>query len=325
MIADKVGTSKVSVSKALNNQPGVGEALKRSILEVSKELGYFNGKVKKPVESIKKTGFLVSKRFFLESENFYTKIYYYLNKECAQKGINLFLYVISSTDEKDLVFPFSFLQDIPNALFIAGEIDEAYIHSIINFNIPVIAIDSYKLHTAMDCIVTDNFYSSYTATIHLIDNGHRNIGFVGNPNFTSGVADRFYGYMKALSQNGLEYHKEWHIINNDPFGIYNVEYSLPETLPTAFLCHCDMAAYQLMLKLQINGISIPDQISLVSFDNTDLSRNCKPQLTTIDINKREIAHKALQQLFWRNVNPSAEPQRILLNTHLIERSSVRKI
>ena len=73
-----------------------------------------------------------------------------------------------------------------------------------------------------------------------------------------------------------------------------MEYSLPETLPTAFLCHCDMAAYQLMLKLQINGISIPDQISLVSFDNTDLSRNCKPQLTTIDINKREIAHKALQ-------------------------------
>lgn len=325
MIADQLGITKVSVSKALNNQPGVSEQLKKKILEVSYKMGYTKNKNDGKVSNIKKLGFLLPKRFFIESESFYTIIYYYLSKQCAFQNINLVLYIISSHDEENLAFPFSLEQDKIDGLFIAGEVANTYIHSVLNFNIPIVAIDFYMPNMTIDSIVTDNFYASYLATMYLINKGHKDIGFVGNPNYTSSIMDRHYGYLKALNQNNLIYNKDWHIINNDLYGIYTHDYNLPGTLPTAFVCHCDMAAYQLMLKLQSQGVAIPDQVSLVSFDNTELSSNCIPKLTTVDINKKEIASKSFQQMLWRISHLQLEPQRSFLSTNLIERESVKNL
>ena len=325
IIADKLGITKVSVSKALNNQMGVSDNLKKRIIETSTQLGYYKNKVKMSSINVKKLGFLISKRFFFENENFYTQIYYYLSRDCAKKSISLILYIINSDDERNLVLPFSLIQDNLHGLFISGELQDTYMKLVTNLNIPLVCIDFHKPQLNIDSIVSDNFYSSYNATMYLINNGHKKIGFVGNPNFTVSTMDRYYGYLKALNQNGLECLNEWHIINNDLNGIYITEYLLPSPLPTAFLCHCDMAAYQLMLKLKSQSVSVPDQVSLVSFDNTELSLNSNPTLTTVDIDKHEFATKALQQLLLRANNPSLETQRILLTTKLVQRNSVKRI
>jgi LacI family transcriptional regulator len=319
-IADYLGITKVSVSKALNNQPGVSDDLKQKILEVSVRMGYSKRGGQKNVVDTKRLAFLISKRFFLESENFYTQIYYYLSQECLQKNINLSLFIISSKDEESVLLPLSFGE--LDGVFVAGEVNNKYIEAILNHSIPVVAIDFYNHHIQTDCVITDNFYASYLATLHLIENGHKQIGFVGDPNYTSSVTDRFYGYLKAIRVNGLEYREEWNIVNNDSSGAYIMDYALPDTLPTAFLCHCDMAAWHLMQRFKTLGISVPEQVSLVSFDNTELSQNCTPPLTTVDISKREFAHKSLQQMLWRLSNISSEPQRVYLNTQLIKRSSV---
>jgi len=324
-IASQLGITKVSVSKAINNQPGVSEELKRQILETSYKLGYKKNGLRKEFTDVKKFGFLVPKRFFLENDNFYTVIYYYMTRECEKKNINLHLFIIDPVDEKELTLPFSFKEYNLNGVFFVGEIGASYINLIKNLVFPIVIIDFYNPHLTEDCVITDNFYAGYMATTNLIDKGHYNIGFVGNPGYSTSVMDRFYGYRKALSENELEYTKEWNISNNDVSGIYTLEHPLPDPMPTAFVCHCDMAAYYLMLKLQSKGISVPDQVSLVSFDNTKLSQKCYPPLTTIDINKRNIAHKALQQLLWKMEHPAAEMQRVLLNTHLIERGSTKKL
>ncbi|MDP4147211.1 MAG: LacI family DNA-binding transcriptional regulator [Bacillota bacterium] len=324
-IADYLGITKVTVSKALNNQPGVSNDLKKHIWEVSKKLGYSKKESLKLMNEEKQLAFLISKRFFLENDNFYSQIYYYLNKECVKKNIDLNLYIINSLDEDNLVLPFSFRKNNLDGIFLAGEFTSQYMDSIVKLNIPVIAIDFYNYYIKTDCVITDNFYASYLATTYLIENGHKNIGFVGDPNYTSSVLDRFYGYLKAIRQKGLEYNEEWNIINNDTNGAYILDYSLPNTLPTAFLCHCDMAAWNILQKLKIQGISVPEQISLISFDNTELSKNCIPPLTTINISKQEFAYKSLNQLLWRINNRTSEPQRIYLTTQLIERNSVLTI
>lgn len=321
-IAEKLKITKVSVSKALNNQPGVSENLKRQIIDVANELGYISKRGEMSRVVIKKLGFLVPKRFFLEIDKFYSVIYYYLSRECGQNDIDLVLYIINSEDEKNLTLPYSFKKDNLNGLFIAGEMSDAYIQMLIRENIPIVAIDFYQSHLQLDCIVPDNYYSSYIATSYLISRGHKDIGFVGNPSYAASVMDRFYGYMKALAHNKLEYHKEWHIINNDQSGIYTTDFVLPNPLPSAYICFCDMGAYYLIQKLQSKGISVPDEVSLVSFDNTDLSQSCNPPLTTIDINKREFAHKALQRMLWRTGNCGEIAHRDIVNTKLIERLSV---
>jgi LacI family transcriptional regulator len=324
-IAERLGITKVTVSKALNNQPGVSDELRQNILEVANKLGYSKKGNSKQKNEARKLAFLISKRFFLESDNFYSQIYYYLSKECIDKNIDLSLYIINSKDEEHLILPFSFQMNDLDGLFLVGEFINQYINNIFKLNIPAVAIDFYNDHMKIDCVITDNFYASYLATTRLIESGHTKIGFVGDPNYTTSVLDRFYGYLKAIRQNNLEYEEEWNIVNNDSNGSYILDYSLPETLPTAFLCHCDMAAWHLLQKLKTEGISVPEQISLVSFDNTELSKNCTPPLTTINISKQEFAHKSLRQMLWRLNNRYSEPQRIYLNTQLIERKSILSI
>jgi LacI family transcriptional regulator len=80
-----------------------------------------------------------------------------------------------------------------------------------------------------------------------------------------------------------------------------------------------------MLLLRGHGIAVPEQVSLIAFDNTDISQKSDPLITTIDIRKKEIAEKAFEHMLWRIEHPSAEIQRVEINTSLIERQTVRSI
>ncbi|WP_256760740.1 LacI family DNA-binding transcriptional regulator [Cohnella sp. WQ 127256] len=326
-IANKLGITKVSVSKALNNQPGVSEGLRKRIVQTSNELGYLHKNAAKLVKSASKLGIIVPKRFFLDTDNFYTKIYYYMNQECSQRDISLSIYLLDPEQEQNCTVPLSLAQDLDdlNGLFIAGEVNEAYVRMLADYPFPVIAIDFYKSDLALDCIIPDNFQSGYSVTKYLIDRGHVNIGFVGNPRYTSSVMDRYCGYLKALNYYHLELNKEWLLVNNDDNGSYMIDFALPSKLPTAFVCHCDMAAYKLLLKLQTAGISVPDEVSLISFDNTDLSQTLVPPLTSVNISKHEFATEAVARMLWSIKHPEAQPKNIYLPSKIIERDSVRKL
>jgi LacI family transcriptional regulator len=326
-IANKLGVTKVTVSKALNNQPGVSEELKKRIIQTSLEVGYITKNAAKLAKTVSKLGILVPKRFFLDTDNFYTRIYYYMNQECAKRDISLSLYILNPEQEHNNFIPLSLIQDQSdiNGLFIVGEVSEGYVSTLISNRFPVIAIDFYKPELSLDCIVSDNYQSGYAVTKHLIDKGHVNIGFVGNPYYTTSIMDRYCGYIKALTAHQLELNKTWHIVNNDENGSYLIDYSLPQQLPTAFVCHCDMAAYKLMLKLQGEGISVPDQVSIISFDNTDLSQTVVPALTSMNISKHDFASEAVNLMLWRIKHSGEQSKNIYLKSRLIERDSVSQL
>ncbi|QJD87463.1 LacI family DNA-binding transcriptional regulator [Cohnella herbarum] len=325
-IANILGVTKVSVSKALNNQPGVSDGLRKKILQTSNELGYLH-KNAKLTKSVSKLGIIVPKRFFLDTDNFYTKIYYYMNQECSQRDISLSIYLLDPEQEQSNSVPLSLAQDLSdlNGLFIAGEVSEAYVKLLTAYPFPVIAIDFYKSDIALNCIIPDNFQSGYAVTKYLVDRGHVDIGFVGNPHYTSSVMDRYCGYLKALNYYHLEWNKQWMLVNNDDNGSYVMDFELPNKLPTAFVCHCDMAAYKLLLKLQAEGISVPDQVSLISFDNTDLSQTIVPPLTSVDISKHEFAIEAVVRMLGCIKHPEAQPKNIYLQSKIIERESVKRL
>lgn len=323
-IADRLGITKVSVSKALNNQPGISEQLRNRIINEADGLGYVKHKNSKKNLVVKKLGMIVPKRFFFENENFYTSIYYYMLKECTNMQIELILSVLGTTDENNNIFPFVLEKNNIDGLFLCGEVNDSYFNFVSGLDISIVAIDFYKFKMNMDCVIVDNFYASYLAANYLIENGHRDIGFIGNSYTTSSVTDRYFGYLKALNQNGLQYRKEWVLQNKDKNG-FDYDYNLPEHLPTAFICHCDEAARDLVLKLHKNGIQVPEEVSVIGFDNTKFGINCEPQITTVEINKEQIAKEVLKQMLWRLKNISEQPRRVMLETKIVERSSVKKI
>ncbi|HHY83796.1 MAG TPA: LacI family transcriptional regulator [Clostridiales bacterium] len=323
-IADKLNISKVSVSKAINNQPGISEDLRKKILSLAYESGYIKTNANHHIRS-NNFAFIVQQKFFIRNENFYTVIYYHLNELCTADGKNLLLFVVNPDDTENGVFT-QLNKNTVDGFFIGGEINESYLHMLNNMGIPMVFIDFFNPHVNKDCVLIDNFNISFYVTSYLFYKGHRKIGFVGNQFSTANVLDRFYGYRKALNTYNLEYREEWLLNNyNQETGLHTLDIELPKEMPTAFVCHCDMSAYFFIQKLNSLNIRVPEDVSIISFDNTMLAQSCTPPLTSVDINKKEFASMAYDLLNNRIRHPQNEVRRTYLNTKIYERESVKSI
>ena len=321
-IATQLKISKVTVSKALNGRPGVSEATRGRIEGMARELGY--QLPNKPEASVKRRfGFLVPSRFFLETDKFYTKIFYHLTRHCEADGHTLSLRIVDGHEELVGSHPFADRGTL-DGIFVGGEFHEAYLAHVIG-GPPLVCLDFSKPRIVADAVVIDNFYASYVATEYLIQKGHRAIGFVGDPAYSENVADRYYGFLKALLEAHLSVPPEWRLDVNDAEGIYFPDVQLPADPPTAWVCHCDLAAYQMLRVLQQRGWSVPGDVSLIGFDNTELSRKMEPPLTSVDINTKAIADEAYRRMVWRMVHRTEPAQRLVLSTRLAERASVRSV
>ncbi len=288
-IANEFGVSKVSVSKALANQPGTSRDLRERIQRKAFEMGYRGTARRATALPTFRFSIVVSDRFFFENEQFYTKIYMHLLQACTRRTLDRHLHVVRDAPEGARALGEELEKTRYDGVFITGEIPEAHLARLLRARVPLVAVDFYREHLPVDTIVIDNFLAGFTATDHLIHRGHALIGFLGNHRSTSSVSDRFFGYLKALTLHDLAYRRGWHIAENYEAGVFTHRFTLPRVLPSAFVCHCDSAAYQLMLLLRGRGLRVPRDVSLVAFDNTDASRASNPRISTIDINKREVA------------------------------------
>ena len=314
-IASNLDVSIVSVSKAINNKDGVSDDLRRKILDTAYEMGYIAQK-RDSADTILKIAYITPKKFYFETEQFYSQIFYHINEKCVQENKMLSFIIVNPEDERRLLMPPIISGDHFDGIFIGGEMSDQYIYSLSDLDIPAVCIDFYKPDMKMDCVIIDNFYAGYNAATYLIRKGHGRIGFVGHSVQTTSILDRFFGYRKALYQYDIEFKNEWHLIHMD-------DMILPTELPTAFVCHNDETAVAFIKQLNDHGFDVPGDISIISFDNLDISKKSEPPLTTVDINRERFAEKAFSQLGNR-MNDRKQPyQRVTLDICLIERSSTR--
>lgn len=324
-IADVLGITKVSVSKVLNNQPGISDALRKEVLKTAKEMGYSKSSrlaVEKPLSF----AWVCPKRFFLKDESFYTVIYYYINRLCSDMGHSVTCFVIDGIEEKADALPKGLISSNFDGIFIAGEMDPCFLGRLSALNGAKVAIDFYNRAIACDCILVDNLYAGMEVTNHLIDKGHKLIGFLGNYFDNSSICDRYFGYMKALKLRSLPLRDEWHLYNtNYTRGEYSLNFDLPKELPTAFVCHCDIAAFALTQRLNATGVKVPEDVSIISFDNTSICELIHPNLTSVNIDRKRIATQSIERMLQRIRYPMAPYQRIYLGSDLVVRDSVRTL
>lgn len=321
-IGDLLGVTKVTISKALNGHPGVSNELRKKIIDTAKEQGYKFTASKSIQVLVNMFTFVVPKYYFLENEDFYRTVYFHLNNECARNNITLSLLIIDGENSLESTILNHLKESHTDGIFIAGEVSDELFQRIYELGKPTVAIDFYKLSMPIDCVIVNNYDAGIQAANYLFSKGHKNIGFLGNPNQSSSIADRYFGYLKVLNSKNLHYNENWTIKTGFSSNSYSVDYNIPKELPTAFIAHCDMAAYHLILKFQCLGINVPSQLSVISFDNTELSRNFSPSITTIEINKMDLAKESFDMLIRRIENPTAAVSKILLSTKLIERETV---
>ena len=265
-IARAVGTSAVTVSKAMAGKPGMSEKLRTKILKKAREMGYEypRGSRLVPKEHLD-IGILIPDRYF-EADSFYAEIYKRLIKKLSEFGHFGLLEILSEKMEEELAVPNLLLTGHADGLILLGEPSKAYYRKIAQCGIPAVFLDFYDEQANADAVTGDNSYGAYRLTSHLIRRGHRKIGFVGNVKATSSIMDRFLGYYRAMLVNDLPVREDWILPDRELTGGLKLP-ALPEELPTAFVCNCDMTARLLIEALQKKGIRVPEDISITGFDD----------------------------------------------------------
>lgn len=317
-IAIKMGVSTVAVFKALNNQKGVSEKLRKKIKTYAKTVGYVS-KTSRIGITKKRFLFFIRQDFFLTpSEQFYSTIFYFLSSECNQA--NSILQVAFIEEEQTISKINSVISAFkPDGIFFAGEVGEKIIREFAGHATPTVFIDYYSPIYACNYIFVDNYQMSYMLTKYLVQKGHRRIGFIGDISATNSIADRYFGYLKALKEEKLEVNPAWHI--NENIERKQELLSLPNTelKPTGYVCHCDSAAQRLYAMLAMQNFRVPDDVSVVSFDNTNLCDSLMPKLTSIGLHKDSCAKKAFNVM--AEALRSKKISVVQVKAHLIERDS----
>lgn len=321
-IAKELGISTVSVSKALADKEGVSDEVREQIKRKAKEMGYrYNSIAKSMKDGVSNNiGVLVSERFFSDNA-FYSDLYQRVVKEFSKKNYFCILEILSRSDEKLGKLPNMLTNNKIDGIVILGQMKSFYIEKLTEVGVPYIFLDFYDEHSAIGSVVSDSVYGSYLLTNYLIEKGHRRIGFVGDIYATSSILDRYIGYYKSLIQNKLEIRQDWVISDRNEAGEH-ILMELPCDMPDAFVCNCDETAYHFVSQLKEKGYRIPEDISVVGFDDFIYARLCEPMLTTFRIDLDMMSEVAVEAMIKKLNDHNYKIGRKVIGGELVIRDSV---
>ena len=329
-IAKYLHVTPATVSYALNNVSKVSEEMRKKVLEAAKEMGYsrdYNAVSLSTGKTHLMVLFLpfedVSKAF-LENP-FYGEFIGLFEQQIKKKGYDLI--VQPELSEKDLL-PWLRGRGV-DAIAIIGSYPKHYHKALKTFNKPVVLVDVFDEHAEeYNNVIISDSEGSYTATKHLIDNGHKNIAFVAG-DINNSIIDerRYHGYKRALEDADLPIKEENLFISEVSFmGGMNIALQLLERQDiTAVVCAADTLAIGIINGYRNAGKNVPDDLSVVGFDDIQSAIMTYPALTTIRQDIKEKAQNAAKLLLDDLQNHEINHRVVEINPELIVRDSTKSL
>ncbi len=326
-IADALGISKVTVSNALAGRTGVSKELREKIKKTAVKMGY-------PLRQTTdggsySIGVIVSSRYVEKGISYYWEMYWELASVIKSRGATVVFEVIKIEDEKQNNMPLSLENGRCDAIIIIGNLNNSYLELIKNnYTIPMMLLDFYSDKLMIDAVISNGYYGMYHMTEYLIQKGHHDIAYVGSIYASPSIMDRFHGYCKALQENRIPIREEWILEDRDLETGDVVIQNLPKKMPSAFVCNCDFIANELVKKLLESGYSIPDDISVVGFDNFSKNNYNDLGITSYDVNIHSMTEKAVERVFQKldgRVSINEEDALQVVLGKIIEKDSVKNL
>ena len=329
-IAKIAGVSPGTVSNALNDRKGVGKDTKERIIKIAEEMGYFKSSKKNEGRVIrlikyKKNGHVVA------DTPFFSSLIEACEKECRKNGYELLIsQVVYGEHTKEDVHKIINHHKIDGILLLATEMDESDFKYFEGVEIPIVVVDSYFKEIDYDYVVINNTKGAYSATKYLIDKGHKNIGLLGSNIEIKNFKYRLEGYKKTLNTFEIDFNENNNVyVDPTMDGAYN-DFKIyvdknKSNLPTAFFALNDIIALGAIKAMSEFGINVPNDVSIVGFDDIPFSSYSNPGVTTIKVHTKTMGRIAVKRLMEKIDDDSEITMKIEINTELIERESVKNI
>lgn len=330
-IAKKVGVSTVTVSKALAGQKGVSEEMREKIEALADEMGYVrNSKTKKAgVRKSYNIGLLIEESYMDKYDSFYWQMYQQVATKAMEWGCFTMVEVIGRQSEGEYELPKIVRERKVDGVIVLGKMPDDFLTILKrDSHTPIVYMDFMDEEQDVDVVVSDSFYGAYQLTNYLFSMGHTRIAYVGTLLATSSIMDRYLGYMKSMLEHGVQPKEDWRIDDRDVRSGYIDEENLlklPQDMPTAFVCNCDLTAGRLINKLQNNGYRVPEDVSVVGYDNYIYPGICDVEITTYEVDQGEMAKQAVSVLLDRLENHASAPTIHVVEGRPVLKGSVRRL
>lgn len=330
-IAERLGVSTVTVSKALAGKKGVSEELRGKIAQAAREMGYQQARAtqKEKERGSYNIGVLISERYLDKYDSFYLQMYQHVATRAVAKACFTLMEVVSEEMERGCESPRLLQEQKADGIIVIGRLLDRYLTYLNrSTELPIIYLDFCNEKQELDAVISDSYYGAYRLTNYLFEMGHTRIGYVGTVLATGSITDRYFGYMRAMLEHGMELRKDWILDDRErETGRIDSErfIRLPEELPTAFLCNCDLTASMLIHKLEEAGYRVPEDISVAGYDNYLFPGLCDVALTTYEVDMKEMARCAIRNLIKKMNGENYRQGVSIVEGHMVIKDSVRKI
>lgn len=328
-IAKKANVSLATVSRALNDHPGVKPETKELILEIARELNYEpSGLVKTLIRRNKDVvGFVVPEIW----GEFYTDIINGLDDVASQEGFHLI--VASSHSKRNIVESIlNFMQEslVDGIILMIPSMNEQVKEIITKSKTPIVLITGKNEWGNISTVTIKNFQGTYSMTKFLVEQlGYQKIAVIRGPDENYDSSERLEGFISAMLEFGIPIKNEWILSGN--FDVRSGELACSRLLamiekPEVIFCFNDMMALGCYKHINKVGLSIPGDIAVVGFDHIMLSEIIHPTLTTVHVPKRELGSEAMNILLQliRNKNKNIEAKHIRVSTGIVVGGSTKK-
>jgi LacI family transcriptional regulator len=324
-VAQEAGVSYATVSRVLNNDPHVRPETRERVIHSIAHLGYTVNQQARNLAGghSRVVGLLVPDL----GTGYIGEIIRGVDEALAAAQYDLMLYTTHRRKTKESAYVTSLTQGMTDGLLLVLPRDpEEYLVSLRKRHFPYVLVDHQGIGDVESAVGATNWQGGYDATRYLLELGHYRIGFITGTMDLGCSRDRLAGYRAALNECHVPIDAA--LIRegdfNQPTGYQAARdlFDLPDP-PTAIFASNDVMAFGVMEAVRDRGLRIPEDVSIVGFDNIPQAEHVRPQLSTIEQPLADMGREATRRLLELIDNPDLPLTRIELPTKLVVRASTR--
>ncbi len=322
-VSERAGVSSATVSRVINNADSVKEKTRALVLNAMEELGYRHNVIAAALASNKThtVGYVVPELH----GSFFGAMMAGSEKVLRQANKHMFVVTGHSDESLEKQEIEALLSRRCDALILHVEaVNDDYLIDLANQDVPIVIVNRYIEAIGEKCISLDNVLGGYLATKHLIDCGHIEIAYAAGALFKADGVNRLTGHKKALEEAGIYYDENTMAEGN--FQAYSGENCVETLLQrgvhfTAIACANDEMASGAINALRKHGKRVPEDVSVIGFDNVDFASYLTPKLTTVNYPVRDIGAMAARWILNQAYGNNKVSMKHILKPHVIVRGT----
>ncbi|EMC3731497.1 substrate-binding domain-containing protein [Vibrio cholerae] len=326
-IARLAGVSTSTVSHVINKSRFVSDEIAERVNNAAQQLNYAPSALARSLKMnrTKTIGMLVT----TSTNPFFGEVVKGVERSCYHQGYNLILCNTEGDNQRMKASINTLLQKrVDGLLLMCSTLEGERLDVFDRYpDIPIVVMDWGPILFASDKIQDNSLQGGYMAAKHLIECGHKEIGCITGPLIRHQAQMRYEGYKRALAEAGIAINPDW-IVESDfecegGYQAFEKLYERGKLPSSLFVCN-DMMAMGVIQAASQRGLRVPDDLSLIGYDDVHIAKFMTPALTTIHQPKYRLGKAAVDTLLYRLENPDTTAQVVQLEPTLVVRSSVNK-